>query len=774
MKNKKLWRFLPVGLLIGLFTPVARVFAFLNLLTKPVEIIVTIAFGLILALGISFAALSTSNAIFSWVASPNFVRVPYTHFPNVVVDAGWTVVRDFTNLLFILVIVAIGIATALRIREYEVKKTLPRLILIAILINFTPTICGVIIDASNILMNFFFTAGTAGYSSMLNFVQAAGNILANAGRNVLHNWTNFFNGVFFFQILFVIAFNLIASFILLFFAVLLILRHIALWILVILAPLGFFSYILPATRRIWHMWWHQFIQWCFVGVGGAFFIYLAQLLMQRGSDYLGNPGAVFAGGQVTLSNQITVILTFSVPLILLLTGAFVTMSTSAAGAGAIVKLVRTQGRKVASVGWKAISKTAKETGKGVGRKIGGVVPPKVRERIERLEMARYGEKERGMKGWFKRTIGTPIARGTGKVLKIATAGRLGLSYQQRLAEEAQKKAERKTAIENAIAFEKATTAAEKAGFLQKMAEKGQLKENIKKGRLSEKSILEGYRAAKMLGLKKAATVIEKSFSHNKEMVDRLAQIAHELTPKEKRGSTVGLTKEDEVRGITSFQEKIWRSLKTKEDFEQINFDEIQKDEELLDKFTKTMLLNPQQLAEAGRTLGKSFVDAAQEKAEEVGASWFYEIDEKTGKARAPGTLRYLTTTGALALGYAPIPGAATREEMKGLETEARHWETALRRARTEDEIETLQEELEKAEKESVNEEIKRIISSARKAAEAKLQRLKAPPEEVEVKKRRKRPEAGEWIELPPRPPSEPKEIPERQPEERRRPEAGEE
>jgi len=112
--------------------------------------------------------------------------------------------------------------------------------------------------------------------------------------------------------------------------------------------------------------------------------------------------------------------------------------------------------------------------------------------------------------------------------------------------------------------------------------------------------------------------------------------------------------------------------------------------------------------------------------------------------------------------------------MKGLETEARHWETALRRARTEDEIETLQEELEKAEKESVNEEIKRIISSARKAAEAKLQRLKAPPEEVEVKKRRKRPEAGEWIELPPRPPSEPKEIPERQPEERRRPEAGEE
>ncbi len=757
MKNKKLWRFLPIGLLIGLLTPVARAFAIISLITKPVEIIVTIAFGLILALGISFAVLSTSNAIFSWVASPNFVRVPYTHFPNVVVDAGWTVVRDFTNLLFILVIVAIGIATALRIREYEVRKTLPRLILIAILINFTPTICGVIIDASNILMNFFFTAGTAGYSSMLNFVQAAGNILANAGRNVLHNWTNFFNGVFFFQVLFVIAFNLIASFVLLFFAVLLILRHVALWILVILAPLAFFAYILPATRRIWHTWWHQFIQWCFVGVGGAFFIYLTQLLMQEASDnYLGgDPGTVFSGGQVTLSNQITTLLTFSVPLILLLAGAFVTMSTSAAGASAIVKLARTQGRRVASAGWKAISKTAKETGKGVGRKVGGVVSPKVREKIERLETAtiikpKWGEGRRGLRGMMARgaagivrAVPTGITRGVGKALKIATAGRLGLSYQQRLADEAQKKAEGKTAIENAVALEKAATAAEKAGFLQKMAEKGQLKENIEKGRLSKKSILEGYKAAKTLGLKKAAEAIEKSFSHNKEMVDRFAQITHELTPKKKRGSIVGLTKEDEAKGIISFLEKIWRSLKKKEDFEQINFDEIQKDEELLDKFTKTMLLNPQQLAEAGRTLGKSFVDAAQEKAEEVGASWFYELDEKTGKARAPGTLRYLTTTGALALGYAPIPGAATREEMRGFEVEARHWETALRRAKTENEIEALQEELEKAERESANEEIKRIITSVRRAAEAKLQRLRESTEEETSEEEEEETEAGE-------------------------------
>ena len=80
--------------------------------------------------------------------------------------------------------------------------------------------------------------------------------------------------------------------------------------------------------------------------------------------------------------------------------------------------------------------------------------------------------------------------------------------------------------------------------------------------------------------------------------------------------------------------------------------------------------------------------------------------------------------------------------MKEFETEARHWETALRQARTEDEIEALQEELERAERESANEEIKRIITSARRAAQAKLQRLRESTEE-ETSEEEEESEAGE-------------------------------
>jgi hypothetical protein len=759
-KKSKILFFLS-SLFLGIFIPVSKAFAFIgtitSLLATPMRVVLEIGFYLVILLGISFALLAVTNATLGWVTSPDFIKVGYTDIENnPVVGYGWTVVRDFTNLLFILVIVAIGIATALRIREYEVKKTLPRLIAVALLINFTPVICGAIIDASNILMNFFLTAGTAGYSSMLNFVQAAGNFLANSFSNLWHHWTDLFNGIFFFQLLFVLVFNFVTSFILGLLIILLLVRHVALWILVILSPLAFFCFILPTTKRVWDKWWHQFIQWCLVGIGGAFFIYLSQVIMQHLGDFIQSPGRVFAGTQITLRNQISALLMFSVPLILLGAGPFVTLSTSAIGASAIIRFARTGGRKAASVGW-GLTKGA---GRKLGRKLGGVVSPKVREKIESLETARYGEKERGMRGWFKRKIAAPLARGTGKVIRVTTAGRLGLTYEQRLAEEAQRKAEGRSAIENAIALQKAETSAQKAGILQKMAQMGQLKENIKKGRISEKDIIEGFKAARQLGLKKAVESLERGFSHDKEMINKFAQIVHELTPKEKRGNIVGLTKEEEAEGITSYQEKIWRSLKTREDFEQLNFDAIKENKELLDKFTQTMLLNPQQLAEAGRTLGKSFVDAAQTKAEELGPSWFYEINPKTGRIRASGTARYLSTTGAFALGYAPLPGAATREEMEGFVTEARHWETALRKTKTPEEIQSLIDEIETAEREAVNENLKRIISSAREAAEEKLQRLQQPEEPPTPPRRAPRPEAGEEAEQPSRP--------------ERRPEAGEE
>ena len=96
---------------------------------------------------------SVAEKFLRFILGPNFITVPYT--TNEFVTLGWTLTRDFANIFFIIFLVIIGLATALRLGEYQWQKTLPLLIGIALLINFTPVILGLIIDASNIVMNFF-------------------------------------------------------------------------------------------------------------------------------------------------------------------------------------------------------------------------------------------------------------------------------------------------------------------------------------------------------------------------------------------------------------------------------------------------------------------------------------------------------------------------------------------------------------------------------------------------------------------------------------------
>lgn len=67
------------------------------------------------------------------------------------IRAGWTISRDIANIFFILIILSIAVATILRIEGYTMKSLLPKLIVAALVINFSLAIGYVIIDATNIL-----------------------------------------------------------------------------------------------------------------------------------------------------------------------------------------------------------------------------------------------------------------------------------------------------------------------------------------------------------------------------------------------------------------------------------------------------------------------------------------------------------------------------------------------------------------------------------------------------------------------------------------------
>ncbi len=378
-----------VGIFSGIISLVAPDFDFLGKVGTPFLNSTLTAFFMLL-MTISTLFLEASGALLNWVISPDFITLKFTD--NMFVNEAWGIVRDFVNMFFILILVIIGLSTALRIKEYEAQKTLPLLIGMALLINFTPMICGLFIDVSNIIMNFFLDGVGLGLGRGfeqlgISWKHFAGMISTASPASVA--------GFGFSMALF----TFITAFVYLIFAFLFIIRYLALWILVILSPLAFFAYILPRTRGAWNMWWQQFTQWCFVGVGGAFFLYLAELMNVKLADVVISPPASAGNPEM---NAITAFFPFLIPIVFLIIGVFATLSTSAIGATQGISVVAKGGRLA---GGKALSAARRtETGQRmegwaqkkresipmpiIGTKPGTYQAAKSAERKERIDYTR--------------------------------------------------------------------------------------------------------------------------------------------------------------------------------------------------------------------------------------------------------------------------------------------------------------------------------------------------------------------------------------------------
>ncbi len=195
---------------------------------------------------------------------------------NQFVGYGWTVIRDFVNMFFIIVLVIIGLSTSLQVETYRWQKTLPRLIGVALLINFTPAILGVFIDTSNFIMNHFI--GQEG-----SFARES--VFVARMRPLYDNLSSSLDGVSWARytseaispmattVLFTF-FNTVVGFTYLLYAGIFALRYVALWLLIIISPFGFFCYILPATQDIFRTWWKWFVGWCLAGIAAALFLHL--------------------------------------------------------------------------------------------------------------------------------------------------------------------------------------------------------------------------------------------------------------------------------------------------------------------------------------------------------------------------------------------------------------------------------------------------------------------------------------------------------------------
>jgi len=278
-----------------------------------------------------------------------------------VVQEGWKITRGLANMFFILILMIIAFATILRVETYGMKTLLPKLIIAALLINFSLVFCGAIIDSTQIMSHFFLdplkgdgqgeslSARVAEGLNIVKIFDTNGEI--KIGDAVLAPLDILIG------IIFGVVFIIVAAIVLAAAAFFLIVRVVALWILIVLAPIAWLLWILPATRSLWNQWWGSFLKWAFFAPIYGFFFYLAIItvigkegetdgfLEKMASDIKLGKNEGFVDG---LFSSQELILQYIFLIILLFAGLIIAQKVGVLGASGVINITKSAGKGVSS------------------------------------------------------------------------------------------------------------------------------------------------------------------------------------------------------------------------------------------------------------------------------------------------------------------------------------------------------------------------------------------------------------------------------------------
>ncbi len=178
---------------------------------------------------------------------------------------GWKIFRDIANVLFVImfVIVILAQVTGIGISNYNIKKILPRLVMVVALVNISFILCQFAVDISNILGN--------GLEQMFSNIRFKGATAFDLGDFVVGLLGTL--GVGAFAVggaaiaistwelwLIPLLLTLLACLIsILFFFILLGVRQAGVIILVVLAPVAIVCYALPNAKSIFDKWRKMFV-----------------------------------------------------------------------------------------------------------------------------------------------------------------------------------------------------------------------------------------------------------------------------------------------------------------------------------------------------------------------------------------------------------------------------------------------------------------------------------------------------------------------------------
>jgi hypothetical protein len=312
------------------------------------------------------------------------ILVQIAAFNNIInvppVVLGWVIVRDMCNMFFILALLVIAFATILRQESYSAKRLLPKLLIMAILINFSKTIFGLIIDFSQVIMLTFVNAFKEGGGWFIQLFQTkemwSFDSLKTQGAGAITNGAYAADqwGTMLAMIAGIIASIMTVIIVAIMLAVL-VMRIVMLWIYTILSPFVFLGFAFPPIQRFTGQIWQDFTKQVIIGPMLAFFIWLALTVASiqpadfttkmGGSELINKDQLCGAqGGFMTQFFCKDELQKFVIVIGLLVGGIMVTMQMGGAigqAAGKAQNLTKAGLRWGGRQGWRATKSIARET-----------------------------------------------------------------------------------------------------------------------------------------------------------------------------------------------------------------------------------------------------------------------------------------------------------------------------------------------------------------------------------------------------------------------------
>lgn len=204
---------------------------------------------------------------------------------SIAVTKAWVIIRDLFNMFLVLITLYTAIGTILGLKQiYQWDQALPKIVGAAILVNFSKTISGLLIDASQVVMLTFINAfKNVAAGNLLNAIglqQMFDLKLTGLAEALANNQVTVADilGSYILAIIALFIAIVIVGAILMFF----IYRIVWLWLLVATSPIAFLDVAkgIPGLNQLSGIWWEKFIKQLTSGIGVAFLLWLSFAVMQ--------------------------------------------------------------------------------------------------------------------------------------------------------------------------------------------------------------------------------------------------------------------------------------------------------------------------------------------------------------------------------------------------------------------------------------------------------------------------------------------------------------